>query len=147
MLNCWRLFAKKEHAPQKKKKPVLLFLPFDLSWWATMLSINSDKPVFYAFLKGNGNQSLDVSCLVVFSTKPFKCKWQIGALFSKVICNIQASFSFFFHLLGGATLLLDVMATETLTLLFFCVFNHIFYQFLRVQHSCSSTQSWGSVFG
>ena len=29
---------------------------------------------------------------------------------------------------------------------FFVVFfNCIFYQLLRVQHSCSSTQSWGSV--
>ena len=29
--------------------------------------------------------------------------------------------------------------------LFFFFFNCIFYQLLHVQHSCSSTQSWGSV--
>ena len=28
---------------------------------------------------------------------------------------------------------------------FFFFFNCMFYQLLRVQHSCSSTQSWGSV--
>ena len=28
---------------------------------------------------------------------------------------------------------------------FFFLFNCMFYQLLRVQHSCSSTQSWGSV--
>ena len=28
---------------------------------------------------------------------------------------------------------------------FFCFFNCMFYQLLRVQHGCSSTQSWGSV--
>ena len=28
---------------------------------------------------------------------------------------------------------------------FFFFFNRIFYQLLRVQHSCSFTQSWGSV--
>ena len=29
--------------------------------------------------------------------------------------------------------------------LLFFFFNCMFYQLLRVQHSCSSTQSWGSV--
>ena len=28
---------------------------------------------------------------------------------------------------------------------FFLFINCMFYQLLRVQHSCSSTQSWGSV--
>ena len=31
------------------------------------------------------------------------------------------------------------------TPMIFFFFNCMFYQLLRVQHSCSSTQSWGSV--
>ena len=42
------------------------------------------------------------------------------------------------------TLLLCLPAPP-LCLSFFFFFNCMFYQLLRVQHSCSSTQSWGSV--
>ena len=35
--------------------------------------------------------------------------------------------------------------SDQCTFFFFFFFNCMFYQLLRVQHSCSSTQSWGSV--
>ena len=38
----------------------------------------------------------------------------------------------------------EAKVTSLFFLLFF-FFNCMFYQLLRVQHSCSSTQSWGSV--
>ena len=35
--------------------------------------------------------------------------------------------------------------SEEYSFFFFCLFNCMFYQLLRVQQSCSSTQSWGIV--
>ena len=42
-------------------------------------------------------------------------------------------------------LLLYPKTTMCIPFLFIFYFTCMFYQLLRVQHSCSSTQSWGSV--
>ena len=39
----------------------------------------------------------------------------------------------------------EILQQEVGRVFFVCFFNCMFYQLLRVQHSCSSTQSWGSV--
>ena len=46
-------------------------------------------------------------------------------------------------IVGRTIIFVSIYTFEVVSYIY--IFNSMFYQLLRVQHSCSSTQSWGSV--